>query len=526
MDQLAGILVVVGLGLAVCLGYRALGRRHEAVDEARRQAKAEAYDDRNRERVRSLLLGEMQAFFPSIAPRYRELMDEGAAPDDAVLQAIEETPGVRLGTVWGIPAVLPQADRQKHLYIVGKTGTGKTSLLLNLVKADLKAGRGVGLIAPEAELFRDWLLPMIPDERVDEVVYFAPGNPKNPVAFNPLAVEEGEEQGRAAEELFAIFKRALGEGEFGARMTPIIGNAFACLTGRPGATLWDVKRMLEDAGFRQDVLRSVPDDYLRDFWETTYPQYPKGSHIPIVNRLDQFLRPLPVRQALCQPESSFSIRRALDEGQILLFDLSGLAPDSMLLLGQMLLSKFQLELMRREALTQAERRPFYLYADEFQTFAGVAEGTWRELLSRGRRYGLALTLAHQYPSQLPETLRDEIFGNVASLVAFALSAKDAQVVRRELLDRTLLPVDAEPVALEALVTLRTGQAMARLGGGAYAVRIETAEPLEVPPAWRGDRARAAAWASIDAPGVTLPASRHSKQSGPVTPQPAPGGFLE
>jgi hypothetical protein len=132
----------------------------------------------------------------------------------------------------------------------------------------------------------------------------------------------------------------------------------------------------------------------------------------------------------------------------------------------MLLAKFQLELMRREAVPQDERQPFYLYADEFQAFAGVAERTWRELLSRGRRYGLALTLAHQYPSQLPQGLQDEIFGNVASIVAFNLSAKDAMAVRKEFLEEPLTPTPepARPIGLEALVALQTGRAMARLGG--------------------------------------------------------------
>lgn len=522
------VLIVFGLPIAL-LSVWAIRRSQRKDDTARRVAKAEAYETREQDRWKSLLLRDVDGHFPSLGPRFKGLVDNGARPEEALFQSIDETPGIIVGTMWGAPALLPQEERQKHLYVVGKTGTGKTSLLLNLIKADLEAGRGVGVIAPEAELFRDWLLPMIPDSREEDVIYFAPGNPKNPLTFNPLAVEDEHDKGRAAEELFSIFKRTVGEAEFGARMTPLLGNAFACLTGRPGATLWDVKRMLEDASFRKEVLKSVPDDYLRDFWETTFPQYPKGSHIPIVNRLDQFLRPMQVRQALCQPTSSFSIRRALSEGQILLFDLSGLAPDSTLLLGQMLLSKFQIELMRREVLTQEERAPYYLYADEFQAFAGVAEGTWRELLSRGRRYGLALTLAHQYPSQLPEGLRDEIFGNVASLIAFGMSAKDSQVLRKELLAYPYLPVDAAPVSLEALVTLRTGQAIARIGGGAYAVRLETSEPLKPPPAWRGERVRATSWKRFGASPLSGPSGSpdtHSTSDRSKQPMTKKHDFLE
>ncbi len=512
-ETIAALIFLATVGAIISLGYRFVRHATDRDDRAVRQAKTEAYDRREREKVDALILRDLDGFFPALAPRWKELVGEGVESGDAILQAIDETPGVVVGTAFGIPALLADEERRKHLYVVGKTGSGKTTLLLNLIRADLEAGHGIGVIAPEAELFRDWLLPMIPEDRAEDVIYFAPGNPKNPVTFNPLALEDEDQQGRASEELFAIFKRALGEGEFGARMTPIIGNAFACLTGRHGATLWDVKRLLEDPGFRKEVVDTIADDYQRDFWIHTFPQFPKGSHLPIVNRLDQFLRPLQVRQALCHPESSFSIRRALDEGQILLFDLSGLAPDSMLLLGQMLLSKFQIELMRRERLTQDERRPFYLYADEFQTFAGVSEGTWRELLSRGRRYGLALTLAHQFPSQLPEGLRDEIFGNVASLVAFGLSAQDAGAVRKELLDLPVLPVEAQPVSPEALVTLRTGQAVARLGTGAYALRLRTAEPMEQPKRWLGEQIRGRSWERYGASPQSPPLNGEPRNRG-------------
>jgi hypothetical protein len=160
--------------------------------------------------------------------------------------------------------------------------------------------------------------------------------------------------------------------------------------------------------------------------------------------------------------------------------------------------------MRREAIPQGERRPFYLYADEFQTFAGVAEGTWRELLSRGRRYGLALTLAHQFPSQLPAGLQDEIFGNVASLVAFGLSAKDAMAVRRELLELHVsggrIPdEEIRAVSHDALITLRPGQALARLGSGALALPVRTLEPIAELPAWKGRKIREVSWRTYGAP---------------------------
>lgn len=308
--------------------------------------------------------------------------------------------------------------------MVGKTGSGKTTFLEHLMLRDLQAGHGMGVMAPEGELFRGRLLPLIPPERRVDVIYFAPGDPACPVTFNPLQVEEGDDALRAAEDLFTIFRRVLSGDALGPRMQPILQNAFALLVGRPGATLWDVtvKRLLTDAAFRNRVVGTAEDPYIREFWETTFPRFAKGADLPLLSRLDHFLRPPAVRRSLCHPMSSFSIRQALLQKKILLLDLFGLSEETRALLGQMLLSKFQIELMRRE-LAGGSPPTFYLYCDEFQTFAGFAEGVWRELLSRGRKYGLALTLAHQFPAQLPGALQEEIFGNVNSMISFALGNK-------------------------------------------------------------------------------------------------------
>lgn len=463
-------------------------------DENRREADREAYQERESERTKELFLDEVDCYFPFLKEAFQERVSNGESPEDAFLNALYDVPATDIGTtMYSLPARLPLAERTKHLYVVGKTGSGKTSLLLHLIQDDLEAGRGLCVIAPEAELFRDWLLPMVPEERADSVVYFAPGQLDNPVTFNPLALEAGDDRGRAAGELLSVFRSALVDAELGARMTPILGNIFSVLLNRPNSTLWDVPRLLVDAAFREEAAKGTKDPYLREFWLSTYPSYPKGAHLPILNRLDQFLRPESVRHALCHPVSTLSIRRALKSQGILFFDLSRLDPGSMLLIGQMLLSKFQLELMRREELTETERAPFHLYADEFQTFAGVAEGTWRELLSRGRRYGLALTLAHQHPSQLPRGLQDEILGNVASIVAFGLSAKDAEVVRKELLDLPAVTEPARPVEREAVIRLRVGEAVARLGSGSFAIPLKGSSPLEKPPQVRGQRTVARSW---------------------------------
>lgn len=519
MADALGPLVLIGLAALVFL---ALWRRQHKADEARRRAKAEAYDERERDKAAFELLREIDRYFPFLRDRYRLFSALGEPPQEAFSLALKGIEAVDLGTTfYGLPARLPLAERRKHLYVVGTTGAGKTTLLLHIIKDDLEAGRGVCVIGPEADFFRDWLLPMVPEERAEELIYFAPGNPKNPVAFNPLALEDGEDRAQAADELFSIFKRTVGEEEFGQRMSPILANAFGCLMGRPGATLWDVKRLFEDAAYRKEVAASAEDEYARDYILKIYPTLPKGSHLPLVNRLDHFLRPPALRRTFCHPESSFSIRRVLADGKILFVDLSGLTSDSVAVVGQMLLSRFQLELMRREAIAEELREPFYVFAEEFADYAGLAEGTWRALLSRGRRFGLALTLSHQRPGQLPHELRDEILGVVNSQVVFGQGAKDAELLRRNLLEEG--PKGARPLQVESFVTLRTGQAIARLGTGAFAVPLRTLEPLAKPEVWVGEKIRAISWESFGtSPWTETPGRQLAKDQ----PLPAKEDFLE
>jgi hypothetical protein len=462
---------------------------------------------------------QFQDYFPFIpTPRVEEISGESIRR--AIAQTLRSTPS--LGTVDGFPApMLPPEERRRHLYVVGKTGSGKTTYLEHLVVRDLAAGAGVGVIAPEGELFRERLLPLLPRVREDDLLYFAPGDPACTLAFNPFVLEEGDESARAAEDLFTIFKRTL-RADLGPRMEPILQNAFAALVGRAGATFWDVRRLLLEPLFRSEVTRTTEDPYVREFWRETYPRFPEGASLPILSRLDQFLRPPAVRRALTSPMSSFSLREVLRDGKVLFVDLSGLSEETRLLVGQMVLSKFQLELLRRE-LTKEAGQTFYLYTDEFQTISGESEGVWRELLSRGRKYGLALTLANQYPGQLPTSLQAEIFGNVNSLMAFALGAKDAGVVRRELLRKRVDPKKGEvvePIAVEELLELPVGVGWGKFAGG-RAVKIEIPPPLQVRDTAAAARAVRASWKRY---GVAAPSPDPERSAPPVVEEPE--SFLE
>jgi hypothetical protein len=444
---------------------------------------------------------EIRESFPFLpTPTVSDL--SGETIREAIFRTLSSYPS--LGTFGSLPApLLPAAERRRHTYVCGKTGAGKTTYLEHLIVSDLAAGRGVAVLGPEGDLFRR-LLSFLPPGRESDLVYFAPGALESPLSFNPLALEEGDDQAKAAEDLFTIFKRSLAD-DLGPRMEPILQNAFAALTGRAGATFWDVRRILLDPLFRREVTESA-DPYVRTFWRETYPRFPEGAALPILSRLDQFLRPPTVRRSVSRPHSSFSFREILREKKILFVDLSGLSEESRLLLGQMVLSKFALELIRRERAGK-DAEDFFLFCDEFQSFAGVSEGLWRGLLSRGRKYGLALTLANQYPGQLPPALQAEIFGNVNSLITFALGRKDADAVRKELLVKREKKgeVKIEPTETEEILELSVGSAIGKLGGG-RAVRLSMPPPL-VANEKRAERAMRESWkrhrSAEPDPAVTL-----------------------
>jgi hypothetical protein len=293
---------------------------------------------------------------------------------------------------------------------------------------------------------------------MDDVVYINPADTEYPIPFNPLQLDEGEDIDLRVDDNVTIFKRLMGDT--GARMDEILRQTFYALLEHPGSTLLDIERLLvrSDASLRQEIIQTTSDPQTAYFFEKTYPSYPKDAHLPITTRIGRLVRPRLVRTLLCQPGKSFNFREAMDEGKILLFNLSDgiLGEQTSQLLGQLIVSKIQMAVMSRVDTPAAARRPFYLYLDEFQTFTGVAETSYEKILSRARKYSLGLCLAHQQTGQISNSLMQEILGNVSTIIAFNVSSADATKLCKEFIMD--MGVEAEHIPSDFLLRLKVGEA--------------------------------------------------------------------
>lgn len=376
------------------------------------------------------------------------------------IMELEDKLGKRLGKMM---VGIPKPVRRRHTYVIGKTGYGKTNLLRQLIYQDLKNGDGLGVISPEAELARDKILPFIPRARLDDVIYFNPEDEKRPVTFNPFYLDKHEDINRKAQRTFRILEEAMPDLT-GARMRPLLKNTVYALLEKEGATILDVERLLDpyDSRFREEVIEETEDERTSKFWEEIYPSYPENAYLPIINRLDQFLRP-PVSRILGHPTGSLRFRKAMDEGKVLLFNLStGLLGEGVSqVLGQLIVANLQQALVGRDRLAESERRIFYLYIDEFQTYTETATGSYSDILARARKYGMGLILAHQQTKQVPGKLLADIIGNVSTMIAFNLSAQDANKIARE------LTLDTP----EYLTQLTKGRAWARIGQEVFGLMV-------------------------------------------------------
>lgn len=388
----------------------------------------------------------------------------GATPKALVRlwqERVFHVPGVVIG--WheyhgkGISqAKILEEVRDKHIYMVGKSGMGKTELVRNMFWQDMADGHGVGLITPEAETITEGILPYIVGERLEDMIYFNPADEQCPVTVNPLHLDPGETLDFKVDENMVIFSRMLGD--LYARMEAILRNLFYAFIPRPGSTLLDFYPMLSNVDFRREVLSNpAVSDETRRFWSEDYPNLPRDAYLPLTNRLERITRPQVMKRVLCNAQQpSLNLRAAMDQKKVLLFNLSDglLGSENAQILGQFIISKFQQALMARALVPSGERPMFYLYVDEFQNFTGTAAVSYATILSRARKYRMALILAHQQTDQIPDSLLKEILGNVAAMIMFGVSFEDAQRLSKQFVKTEDVPLEYDVLDVIARIQLK------------------------------------------------------------------------
>jgi len=324
-------------------------------------------------------------------------------------------------------------DRRRHAYVVGKTGTGKSTLLLNCIVQDVRRGHGVAVIDPHGDLV-ERVLEYIPPRRVNETIYFTPADREFPIGFNVLEPKGRNHRHLTASGLVQVFKK-IWVDSWGPRLEYVFRNAILALLERPGSTLLGVPRLLTDDRFRKRVLGGVKDAVVRNFWRVEFEDYPKVFRTetisPIQNKVGQFLSTPLIRNVLGQTKTRFDLLEVLDSGKILLLNLAKgkIGEDNSSLLGSLMLTELYLAALRRSAVVEEERRDFYLYIDELQSFV---TDDFPSILSEARKYGLSIAaMANQFLSQLPSQLASAILGNIGTLIAFTVGSEDAEVLSRE-----------------------------------------------------------------------------------------------
>lgn len=327
-------------------------------------------------------------------------------------------------------------DRRHHMYVVGKTGTGKTALLTNMILQDINNSEGVCVIDPHGELVES-LISKVPHNRINDVVYFNPADAEHPIGFNVLEVADPQYKHLVASDLMAIFTK-IWSNVWSARMEYILNHCVLALLDTPGTTLLGINRILVDKDYRQEIIANIKDPVVKAFWVHEYEQwrdqFRNEAIVPIQNKVGQFLSTSLIRNIVGQAKSTLNILEIMNSKKILLVNVAKgrIGEDNSALLGAMLITKIQLAAMERVRIQEAARKDFYLYVDEFQNF--VTE-SFAGILSEARKYRLNLIIAHQYIGQLiTETstkVRDAIFGNVGTMIVFRVGASDAEFLEKE-----------------------------------------------------------------------------------------------
>ncbi len=470
-DALKNIeLKITKLGFATKIRVLALGT-DPTLTKAKCQNIAAAFKQFNSTTLNGFKIGEVhinnQTSFKDFV--YRSFEDDGAILNIAEIASIFHLPSSSVSTpniVWSgskkgePPANLPLRtntegsqftvlgltnfrnnmqefgiktdDRRRHIYIIGKSGTGKSTLIENMVINDIAAGKGVILVDPHGET-ADKILACTPDSRVDDIIVFDPSDREFPVAFNLLETVDDDFKGIVASGFVGIFKKIFGES-WGPRLEHILRNTVLALLDCPDSTMLDIPKMLTNNRFRDKIVEQVKDPVIRDFWVNEFAQYDSKFRTeavsPILNKVGQFLATSTIRNIVGQAHSRLNIREVMDQQKVMIVNLSRgkIGEDNSALLGAMMITKIQLAAMSRADVTIENRPDCFLYVDEFQNFATDSFAT---ILSEARKYNLSLTIAHQYIAQMPDPVKDAVFGNAGTLISFRVGGSDAVTLVKE-----------------------------------------------------------------------------------------------
>jgi len=350
----------------------------------------------------------------------------GRAPDRVSYFAATNFHGDR--RLFGIK----QADRLSHIYLIGKTGVGKSTLLAKLATEDTGAGRGFALVDPHGDLV-ERVFTSLPAAMRDRAIYLNTPDPLQPFGYNPLRRVAVDKVPLAASGLLETFRK-LWPNAWGVRMEHVLRNSLYALLEREDSVLPDILRLYSDQAYRRNIGVRIRNPIVRTFWldefENYHPRQQAEATAPIQNKLGALLADPMLYRVLVAPKVDLHLRRVMDEGQILLVNLSRgqIGEDSALVLGSLIVSTLGLAAFSRADITDAHRRPYFLYVDEFQNFTTLSFAT---MMSELRKYGLGLTLAHQYLHQLEPDIRHAVLGNAGTLISFRVGPEDAQVLARE-----------------------------------------------------------------------------------------------
>ncbi len=331
-----------------------------------------------------------------------------------------------------IPFGIHRSDRRRHLYTVGKSGSGKSKLLELLIQNDINAGKGVGVLDPHGDLV-DNILQMIPKERIKDVIVFDPADLDFPICFNPIENVQPELKIRVTIGFIEIFKKLFGAG-WSPRLEHVLRYTTLALLDTPGTTILSIMKMLTDKNYRQEIVRNIEDNVVKNFWVNEFAgwreKFDNEAITPLLNKVGQFVSTNMIRNIVGQPDNKLDIRDFMDNKKIFLVKVSKgiLGEENAALLGAMIVTKVYQAAMSRADTSEEQREDFYFYVDEFQNFA---TDTFDEILSEARKYRLNLTIAHQFLGQLSDNIRKTVFGNVGSIVSFRVGGEDAEILEKE-----------------------------------------------------------------------------------------------